>query len=150
MLEWLFATLHPYREIVIFLALGLGYNFGSFTFGGIGLGSVTAILLAAVIGGQIGIAISTPCHPRRSCGAPRAKNWFRCSQFACRPVPRIVRPGLQQPATPRARLVPIRMSPSACDRLHGEKSLSSHLRGAKLSRWRRIRGPDGALWERST
>ena len=60
MIEWFFATLRTYPEIAIFLALGLGYYFGGFTFKGIGLGSVTATLLAAVIIGQIGITISTP------------------------------------------------------------------------------------------
>jgi putative transport protein len=60
MIEWFFATLRQYPEISIFLALGLGYYFGGFTFKGIGLGSVTATLLAAVIIGQIGITISTP------------------------------------------------------------------------------------------
>jgi putative transport protein len=60
MIEWFFATLRLYPEIAIFLALGLGYYFGGFTFKGIGLGSVTATLLAAVIIGQIGITISTP------------------------------------------------------------------------------------------
>jgi putative transport protein len=60
MIEWFFATLRQYPEIAIFLALGLGYYFGGFTFKGIGLGSVTATLLAAVIIGQIGIAISQP------------------------------------------------------------------------------------------
>ena len=60
MIEWVFATLRHYPEIAIFLALGLGYYFGGFTFKGIGLGSVTATLLAAVIIGQIGITISTP------------------------------------------------------------------------------------------
>src|SRR5262249_33865561 len=60
MIEWFFATLKQYPEIAIFLALGLGYYFGSFTFKGIGLGSVPATLLAAVIIGQIGIPISTP------------------------------------------------------------------------------------------
>jgi len=60
MIEWFFATLKQYPEIAIFLALGLGYYFGGFTFKGIGLGSVTATLLAAVIIGQIGITISTP------------------------------------------------------------------------------------------
>jgi putative transport protein len=38
----------------------LGYYFGKFTFKGIGLGSVTATLLAGVLIGQIGIAISQP------------------------------------------------------------------------------------------
>src|SRR5258706_9138732 len=60
MFEWFFATLRQYPEISIFLALGLGYYFGGFTFKGIGLGSVTATLLAAVIIGQIGITISPP------------------------------------------------------------------------------------------
>jgi len=60
MIEWLFATLRQYPEIAIFLALGIGYYVGGFTFKGIGLGSVTATLLAAVIIGQIGITISTP------------------------------------------------------------------------------------------
>src|SRR6476646_5581579 len=60
MLSWFFATLRQYPEIAIFLALALGYYFGAFTFKGIGLGSVTATLLAAVIIGQIGITISQP------------------------------------------------------------------------------------------
>jgi putative transport protein len=60
MIEWFFATLRQYPEIAIFLALALGYYFGAFTFKGIGLGSVTATLLAAVIIGQIGITISQP------------------------------------------------------------------------------------------
>src|SRR5882724_4709837 len=53
-------TLKQYPEIAIFLTLALGYYFGKFTFKGIGLGSVTATLLAGVIIGQIGITISTP------------------------------------------------------------------------------------------
>jgi putative transport protein len=60
MIEWFFATLRQYPEIAIFLALALGYYFGGFTFKGIGLGSVTATLLAAVVIGQIGITISAP------------------------------------------------------------------------------------------
>src|SRR5262249_41975276 len=60
MIEWLFATLKQYPEIAIFLSLGLGYFFGKFTFKGIGLGSVTATLLAAVVIGQLGITISPP------------------------------------------------------------------------------------------
>jgi putative transport protein len=60
MIEWFFATLRQYPEIAIFLSLGLGYYFGAFTFRGIGLGSVTATLLAGVLIGQIGITISQP------------------------------------------------------------------------------------------
>ena len=60
MMGWLFATLRQYPEIAIFLTLALGYYFGKFTFKGIGLGSVTATLLAGVLIGQIGITISQP------------------------------------------------------------------------------------------
>jgi len=57
---WFATTLRQYPEIAIFLTLALGYYFGKFTFKGIGLGSVTATLLAGVLIGQIGISISQP------------------------------------------------------------------------------------------
>src|SRR6516162_3725507 len=57
---WFATTLKQYPEIAIFLTLAIGYYFGKFTFKGIGLGSVTATLLAGVIIGQIGITISQP------------------------------------------------------------------------------------------
>jgi len=60
MIEWFFATLRQYPEIAIFLTLAVGYYFGKFTFKGIGLGSVTATLLAGVLIGQIGITIAQP------------------------------------------------------------------------------------------
>src|SRR5688500_18568792 len=60
MINWFFATLKQYPEIAIFLTLGIGYYFGKFTFKGIGLGSVTATLLAGVLIGQIGITIAQP------------------------------------------------------------------------------------------
>jgi putative transport protein len=60
MINWFFETLRHYPEIAIFLTLGLGYYFGKFTFKGIGLGAVTATLLAGVLIGQIGITISPP------------------------------------------------------------------------------------------
>src|SRR6186713_1210125 len=60
MFEWFAATLKQYPEIAIFLTLGIGYYFGKFTFKGIGLGSVTATLLAGIIIGQIGITIAQP------------------------------------------------------------------------------------------
>ena len=63
MIGWLFATLKQYPEIAIFLALGIGYYVGSFTFKGIGLGAVTATLIAAVIIGQIGITVTGPLKP---------------------------------------------------------------------------------------
>src|SRR5436309_15134405 len=58
--SWFAATFKQYPEIAIFLTLALGYYFGKFTFKGIGLGSVTATLLAGVLIGQIGITISQP------------------------------------------------------------------------------------------
>src|ERR1700752_3586492 len=62
---WFAQTLRQYPEIAIFLTLGLGYYFGKFTFRGIGLGSVTATLLAGVLIGQIGITISPPLKAPR-------------------------------------------------------------------------------------
>src|SRR6478735_2797117 len=60
MIDWFFATLKQYPEIAIFLALAIGYYFGKFTFKGIGLGAVTATLIAAVVIGQIGITVNQP------------------------------------------------------------------------------------------
>ena len=62
-MNWFFQTLKSYPEIAIFLSLALGYYFGSFTYKGLGLGAVTATLVAAVIIGQIGITISGPLKP---------------------------------------------------------------------------------------
>ena len=63
MINWFFHTLQTYPEIAIFLALAAGYYFGSFTYKGLGLGAVTATLIAAVIIGQIGITITGPLKP---------------------------------------------------------------------------------------
>src|SRR4051812_38498138 len=60
MIPWFFSTLKTYPEIAIFLALAFGYYFGKFTFKGIGLGSVTATLIAGVVIGQIGITVNQP------------------------------------------------------------------------------------------
>src|SRR5256885_5012648 len=60
MINWFFTTLRTYPEIAIFLTLAFGYYFGKFTFRGIGLGAVTATLLAGVAIGQLGITISPP------------------------------------------------------------------------------------------
>jgi putative transport protein len=60
MIQWFFSTLRTYPEIAIFLTLAIGYFFGKFTFKGIGLGAVTATLLAGVLIGQIGITIAQP------------------------------------------------------------------------------------------
>src|SRR6266550_1337902 len=60
MIDWFCAALKTYPEIAIFLALAIGYYFGKFTFKGIGLGSVTATLIAGVVIGQIGITVNQP------------------------------------------------------------------------------------------
>jgi putative transport protein len=63
MIEWFFQTLKSYPEIAVFLSLAIGYYVGSFSYKGIGLGAVTATLIAAVIIGQIGITITGPLKP---------------------------------------------------------------------------------------
>ncbi len=63
MIDWFVQTLRSYPEIAIFLSLALGYFFGSFTYKGLGLGAVTATLIAAVIIGQLGITIGSPLKP---------------------------------------------------------------------------------------
>src|SRR6266576_1143237 len=63
MIDWFVHTLRTYPEIAIFLSLGLGYYFGSFTYKGLGLGAVTATLIAAVIIGQLEIKIGSPLKP---------------------------------------------------------------------------------------
>lgn len=63
MIDWFVHTLRSYPEIAIFLSLALGYYFGSFTYKGLGLGAVTATLIAAVIIGQLGITVTGPLKP---------------------------------------------------------------------------------------
>jgi putative transport protein len=63
MINWLVQTLRSYPEIAIFISLAAGYYFGSFTYKGLGLGAVTATLIAAVLIGQLGITISGPIKP---------------------------------------------------------------------------------------
>ena len=63
MVDWFVHTLRSYPEIAIFLSLALGYYFGSFTYKGLGLGAVTATLIAAVLIGQLGITVSGPIKP---------------------------------------------------------------------------------------
>jgi putative transport protein len=63
MIEWFVNTLRTYPEIAVFLSLALGYYFGSFTYKGLGLGAVTATLIAAVIIGQLEIKITGPLKP---------------------------------------------------------------------------------------
>ncbi len=63
MIDWFIDRLHTYPEIAIFVSLGFGYYFGSFSYRGIGLGPVTATLITAVLIGQLDITISPPIKP---------------------------------------------------------------------------------------
>jgi putative transport protein len=63
MIDWFVQTLRTYPEIAVFISLALGYYFGSFTYKGLGLGAVTATLIAAVIIGQLEIKITGPLKP---------------------------------------------------------------------------------------
>lgn len=63
MFEWFANTLRQYPEIAIFISLAFGYYFGSFTYKGLGLGAVTATLIAAVIIGQLEIQVTGPLKP---------------------------------------------------------------------------------------
>ena len=58
--DWFVQTLRSYPEIAVFLSLAIGYYVGSFTFKGLGLGAVTATLLAAVVIGQLDIPTPGP------------------------------------------------------------------------------------------
>src|SRR5689334_3189309 len=63
MTNWLFQTLRTYPEIAILLSLAFGYYVGSFTYKGLGLGAVTATLIAAVVIGQLNIPVPGPLKP---------------------------------------------------------------------------------------
>ena len=57
-MEWLADTLRRYPEVAIFAALAIGFLVGPLKIGGFSLGNVTAVLLAGVLIGQLGITIS--------------------------------------------------------------------------------------------
>jgi putative transport protein len=63
MVDWFVQTLRSYPEIAILLSLAFGYYFGSFNYKGLGLGAVTATLIAAVIIGQLDIPVTGPLKP---------------------------------------------------------------------------------------
>ena len=58
--QWTAATLRSYPELAIFLALAVGFWIGPKKVGGFNLGNVTATLLAAIVIGQVGIAVPGP------------------------------------------------------------------------------------------
>ena len=59
MIEWIVATLRSNPELAIFLTLGVGYWIGARRFGSFSLGSVTGVLLAGILVGQLDIEISS-------------------------------------------------------------------------------------------
>jgi len=58
-IDWVVHTLRSSPELAIFLTLGLGYWIGARQFGSFSLGSVTGVLLAGILVGQLDIEIST-------------------------------------------------------------------------------------------
>jgi len=57
-MDWLITSFRHYPELAIFLTLGLGYWVGNLKLGKFSLGSVTGVLLAGVLVGQMQITIS--------------------------------------------------------------------------------------------
>lgn len=57
---WIVETLRSYPELAIFLALAIGFWIGPKKLAGFSLGNVTATLLAAVVIGQLGMAVPGP------------------------------------------------------------------------------------------
>ncbi len=57
-MEWVAKSFQHYPELAIFLSLALGYWIGGVKFGKFSLGSVTGVLLAGVLVGQMHITIS--------------------------------------------------------------------------------------------
>lgn len=60
MIDWLLETLKAYPELLVFVALAVGFWLGPKKMGGFALGNVTATLIAAIVVGQLGILIPGP------------------------------------------------------------------------------------------
>jgi putative transport protein len=54
-MNWLVKSLQAYPEIVVFLAVGIGYWVGNYKFGNFSLGTITAALMAGLLIGNLGI-----------------------------------------------------------------------------------------------
>lgn len=59
-MDWFLHTMRANPSIPIFLAIGIGFWVGKFSFKGIGLGTVTSVLLVGVVIGQMNIPIGEP------------------------------------------------------------------------------------------
>ena len=60
MITYIFDTLRNNPELAIFLTLSVGYALGKIRLGSFELGSVTGVLLAGIIIGQLDITIAPP------------------------------------------------------------------------------------------
>src|SRR5688500_177833 len=54
-MDWLFTSLRSYPEIVVFLAVGIGYWLGNYKLGNFSLGTVTAALVVGLVIGTFHI-----------------------------------------------------------------------------------------------
>ena len=54
-MNWLINSLRSYPEILVFLAVGIGYWVGNYKFGNFSLGTITAALMAGLLIGNLGI-----------------------------------------------------------------------------------------------
>ncbi|MFA6379316.1 MAG: aspartate-alanine antiporter, partial [Candidatus Omnitrophota bacterium] len=57
MFSTLLGILRANPQIIVFLALALGYAAGKIKYRGFGLGSTTCVLLVAIVLGQIGVTV---------------------------------------------------------------------------------------------
>jgi putative transport protein len=57
MIEWIVTTLKDNPVVAVFLALAIGYWIGNYKFGSFSLGSVTGVLLAGLLVGQLGMTV---------------------------------------------------------------------------------------------
>lgn len=57
MIDWVFTTLKDNPVLAVYLALAIGYWIGNFKLGSFSLGSVTGVLLAGLLVGQLGMTI---------------------------------------------------------------------------------------------
>jgi len=53
MIDWLVSSLRSYPEVVVFLAVGIGYWIGNYKFGNFSLGVITASLMAGLVLGGL-------------------------------------------------------------------------------------------------
>ena len=57
-MDWLVNALRQHPEVALFLTLAVGYALGRIKFGSVQLGAVTGVLIAGVVIGQVGVAVS--------------------------------------------------------------------------------------------